>query len=57
MDFIAREISQDTYVNIMEQYYPAYRAYKFKEIGRRISAEEFREAIASAKAAGLRRVH
>ncbi|WP_432665873.1 radical SAM protein [Wukongibacter baidiensis] len=55
MHFIADEISTNTYVNIMAQYYPAHRAYKFEELSRRISREEYEIAINSAKMAGLKR--
>lgn len=49
-------LSPDTYVNIMDQYYPAYRAKteeKFRDINRRISRTELDEAFAHARAAGL----
>jgi putative pyruvate formate lyase activating enzyme len=49
-------LSGDTYVNIMDQYYPAYRAKteeKFRDINRRIAPEEMKEAYAQARAAGL----
>ncbi|WP_242866739.1 radical SAM protein [Abyssisolibacter fermentans] len=37
MQFLVDEISTDTYVNIMAQYYPAHESFKFKEINRSIS--------------------
>jgi uncharacterized Fe-S radical SAM superfamily protein PflX len=49
-------LSRDTYVNIMDQYYPAWRARteeKFKDINRRITGAELEQALASARAAGL----
>ena len=55
MQFIADEISTNTYVNIMAQYYPAHRSYKFEELSRRISREEYKMAVDSAKLAGLKR--
>jgi putative pyruvate formate lyase activating enzyme len=54
--YIASELSTDTYVNIMDQYFPAWKASsedKYKEIGRRISQRELRQAFAHAAAAGL----
>jgi putative pyruvate formate lyase activating enzyme len=53
--FIARRVSANSYVNIMDQYRPLYRAGEYQEIDRRISAGEYREAIEIARDAGLRR--
>lgn len=57
MHWIARELSPDTYVNIMAQYYPAGKVStrEFPEINRRILAREYEEAVAAARAAGLHR--
>ena len=54
--FIAREVSPDTYVNIMAQYRPEYRAHEVPLISRRLLAGEFREAIGLAHRYGLRRL-
>ncbi len=51
--FIAREISPDTYVSVMSQYYPAYRASENKIIGRGITQEEYDRAIGAFSVAGL----
>jgi len=56
LNFISKEISQDTYVNIMDQYRPCGKALEDEYINRRISAKEFREAMAIAKRVGLRRL-
>jgi len=56
MNFIAREISPHTYVNVMDQYRPCYRAVGDKDIGRPITSGEYREALAAAQAAGLTRI-
>jgi putative pyruvate formate lyase activating enzyme len=55
MRFLAEEVSEDTYVNIMEQYYPAGRvnSEKFEEINRRVSGNEYKSALDQAKEAGL----
>lgn len=53
--FIANEISKDTFINVMAQYRPEYRARSISELSRRITAEEFREAIEQARQAGLHR--
>jgi putative pyruvate formate lyase activating enzyme len=55
LDFIKNEISSHTYVNIMEQYYPCYRAYEFKELSRRITLDEYQEVVEYAKKLGLYR--
>lgn len=54
MDFIAKEISKATYVNIMAQYHPAHRAYRFEHLGRGLKVDEYEQAVESAKLAGLR---
>jgi len=43
--FIAEEISVHSYVNIMDQYRPEYRAHEFLEINRRITQKEYLEAV------------
>ncbi|MCX5692281.1 MAG: radical SAM protein [Candidatus Omnitrophica bacterium] len=53
-EFIANELSPDTYVNIMAQYYPCHLANKFPEIDRRINVREYMEAIRLAEKAGLK---
>ena len=53
--FIAEEISVHSYVNIMEQYRPEYRADEYPEINRRITHKEYLEAIQVAKRFGLYR--
>jgi putative pyruvate formate lyase activating enzyme len=47
--FIAEEISVHSYVNIMDQYRPEYRAHEYPEINRRITHKEYMEAIQWAK--------
>lgn len=49
MQFIAREVSPATWINIMDQYYPACLAYRYPEIDRRITTAEFKEAVAAAR--------
>ena len=55
MSFIVRQLSDNSYVNIMDQYRPLYRAGEYPEIDRRISSREYREAIEIATGAGLHR--
>jgi len=44
MQFIAQELSPDTYISLMSQYTPYYKANQFKEISRRITYEEYQKA-------------
>ncbi|HSL90750.1 MAG TPA: radical SAM protein [Ignavibacteriaceae bacterium] len=55
IDFIADEISKDTYLNIMDQYYPAYKANSFNELNRRITNDEYEKIIDCARRKGLTR--
>ncbi len=55
MKFIATELSRDSYVNIMAQYRPMYRAFEYEELNRGIRMDEYREAIAIARRYGLHR--
>ena len=55
LKFVAGEISVHTFVNIMDQYRPEYRAHDFPEINRRITPKEYLEAIQIAKGVGLYR--
>ena len=44
MRFIGDELSADTYISLMSQYFPCYKAGQFTEISRRITPEEYTEA-------------
>ncbi|MBW2484928.1 MAG: radical SAM protein [Deltaproteobacteria bacterium] len=54
--FLARELSVDTYVNVMDQYRPCGKAHDFPPINRRLRNDEFQEALKLAREAGLRRL-
>jgi len=54
--FLADEISPDTYVNVMAQYRPCHRAGRYPGLDRRPSPTEYRDALAIARALGLRRL-
>jgi len=56
MNFVAREISPHTYVNVMAQYQPCGAAVGDKVIGRRISRAEYQRALDWAGEAGLYRL-
>jgi putative pyruvate formate lyase activating enzyme len=53
MQWIASNLPKDTYVNIMSQYTPMFRAGEFPEIARRISLGEYQNAVNAARRAGL----
>ncbi len=53
VDWVAENLSTDTYVNIMAQYRVEHRAYDFEKIDRAIHPEEFIEAVEWAEEAGL----
>ncbi|MGI6492526.1 MAG: radical SAM protein [Pelotomaculum sp.] len=56
MEFLAHSISRKTYVNIMAQYRPYYKAVGHPLLGRRITDAEYREALQTAAEAGLTRI-
>jgi putative pyruvate formate lyase activating enzyme len=55
MEYLA-SLSRDTYVNVMAQYRPAYRAREIVAISRPLTTEEFSSAVQAALDAGLRRL-
>ena len=59
MRWLATALSRDTYVNVMDQYYPAHKAEtnpRFAPINRRLHGVEFEEALEGARSAGLWRL-
>lgn len=58
MRFLAEEVSPNTYVNMMNQYYPAGKvsAEQYAEINRRITTSEYLEALSKAREAGVWRL-
>lgn len=56
LKFIAREISLDSYVNIMDQYHPCGKAHEVEVLNRTVSSEEYQRAMQMAKHAGLTRL-
>ncbi len=57
LDFIAQKISKNTFVNIMDQYHPAYKAFYLKKINRSITKKEFQKALDWAREKGLSRIY
>ena len=56
LTFLASEISPDTYVNLMDQYRPCYRADEFPPLDRRPTPAEMATARSVARELGLRRL-
>jgi putative pyruvate formate lyase activating enzyme len=54
--FLAEEISPNTYLNLMDQYHPEYLAKQYPRIDRRISQDEWTEAVSLAHQYGLHRL-
>lgn len=55
LEFIAKEISQDSYVTIMDQYRPCFQAFRRQELNRRITSREYQSAVQYARELGLHR--
>lgn len=53
---IADEISKNTYINIMDQYRPCFKAFDYPPLNRRITRAEYMEALKMALDAGLKRI-
>jgi putative pyruvate formate lyase activating enzyme len=51
--WIAENLPKDTYLNLMSQYRPMYKAFDYPQISRRLTREEYRAALQWAKKAGL----
>lgn len=52
-EFIAGEISKNSFINVMDQYYPTYRANEYSELNRHITPEEYRSALSILEKCGL----
>ncbi len=54
--FLAEEISNNTYLNLMDQYRPAYKAGQYPKLNRRITRQEYEAALQVTWAAGIHRL-
>ncbi len=54
--FIADEISTETYLNVMDQYHPCFKAFEYPELTRRITTREYQDAVNHALKAGIKRL-
>jgi putative pyruvate formate lyase activating enzyme len=55
LDFVADEISKNTYINIMDQYHPDYKANEYSGLNRRIKSDEYQKVLQYAMLKGLNR--
>ena len=53
VQFLATEISPNTYLNLMDQYRPAFKAHHFPELNRSVTRQEYGAALKMAQDAGL----
>jgi putative pyruvate formate lyase activating enzyme len=53
VEWIAENLPKDTYLNLMSQYRPEYKAFEHPEIARRLTGREYEDAVGWARAAGL----
>ena len=51
--FIKDSISTETYLSIMSQYYPTFKAYDYKEISRGVNKDEYKNIVDEAGKLGL----
>ena len=53
MEWIAGNLPKDTYINIMGQYSPHYKAFDYPQISRRITKDEYTQVVNKAQELGL----
>ncbi|MEA2016086.1 MAG: radical SAM protein [Actinomycetota bacterium] len=53
LDFIKNELSTDVYLSIMAQYHPAYKASRYPELNRTITAKEYLDVVKYAEKKGF----
>ena len=56
LHFLAREVSVDTYVNVMDQYRPCGEACQYPALNRELTGDEYQQALKLASDAGLQRL-
>lgn len=54
--FLSDEISPDTYLNLMDQFRPAYKAHQYPKLNRRLTSQEYQTAVKTVLATGLHRL-
>ena len=53
MQWIADNLPKDTYINIMAQYSPLFKAFEYQDLSRRITREEYIRVVRKAEDLGL----
>lgn len=53
LEFLAKEVSTNILLNIMDQYYPAYKSMDYQELNRRVHDYEYNEVVSMAKNLGF----
>jgi putative pyruvate formate lyase activating enzyme len=53
--FLVKEVSSDTYINVMDQYRPCYKAAELPPLNRPVTRAEYEQALQQAREAGLHR--
>jgi putative pyruvate formate lyase activating enzyme len=56
LKFIAENFPKDTYINLMRQYRPEYKANEYTELSRQITRKEYTDALKWARKYGLTRL-
>ncbi|MDR1720862.1 MAG: radical SAM protein [Endomicrobium sp.] len=53
LEFVAEELSENTFVSLMSQYQPTYKSNNFNELSRSLREEEYEEAVSYLKLLNL----
>ncbi len=53
IQWVARNLPKETYINIMSQYTPMFKAHEYPEISRRITRSEYNAVVSIAREEGL----
>lgn len=56
LEFIKNNLGENTWISLLTQYHPEFKAYKFPEINRRINMEESTKALKKAEEIGLKNI-
>ncbi len=56
IDFLSRHISKNTYINVMSQYRPSYKAHQYPDVNRPITSLEYKQTLQLVIQAGLHRL-
>jgi len=55
IQFLVEKVSRNVYINLMDQYWPAYQANRYPEINRKVIQSEMKKAIDIARKMNLQR--